>query len=612
MSFCINSDMEPPQPDKPQRPRRRRNQKSKSEGGNDESHAPKKSLSQGDESLRHGDNKSVSPNKRKRSRRRKGSGGRTDSAAATLSRTPKKIDLEKDADAPLSKQEVAALREHLRFLQAHRKQLRLKVNAAEDLLLNGVTEPAHRGVCQHLLSKVDRGSVIAATERLAPPEAAKLLSGVIRFAADMEFILLYLEKVRLTTSREEATAALSQGLRRIDFKKVSNAQMRRVLDLITELFDEKQRPQLLLGLLESGSFRDAVDEASEHLPEPLAQLVVPLRAAQASVLHGKRNTHDPNTLAAGIRLLLDAPDKVLLHYPPAARQQLVHFGVQACSPPEHALHPSLTTLLASFEKTDRKYSELGITLARHLLASGEEQAASKLLKEIESAHPNFHLPGRWLEILAAKRIDGFALQDQSNAKTDVNKHHRWHAAFRLATMQPVWIQVCTSEHAQSHQASEERLTELGLPHVAPLLTSGTTPDGEAYFVIPNPGQDLSHVLHHKGGFELALATKACRDATLIFSALSTAGVALGDADLGRFAIDRNEQLWLIDLSGAQKSTVTGAKQTNFDSVQRFCREVFGRARRFIPPSELIQAVEEAGDCIELARALANSPALSAP
>ncbi|MEE8201438.1 MAG: hypothetical protein V3R29_09755, partial [Candidatus Acidoferrales bacterium] len=63
---------------------------------------------------------------------------------------------------------MAALREHFRFLRENRKELRLKVNAAEDLLLNGVREPTHRGVCQHLLGKVERGAVLSAAERLAP------------------------------------------------------------------------------------------------------------------------------------------------------------------------------------------------------------------------------------------------------------------------------------------------------------------------------------------------------------------------------------------------------------------------------------------------------------
>ncbi len=123
----------------------------------------------------------------KRSRRRRQGPKTPDSAARVLSKKPKPVDLRKDdVEEPLSAREVAALREHFRFLQENRRELRLKVNGAEDLLLNGVREPTHRGVCQHLLSKVERGAVLSASERLAPAAAARLLAGIIRFSADIE------------------------------------------------------------------------------------------------------------------------------------------------------------------------------------------------------------------------------------------------------------------------------------------------------------------------------------------------------------------------------------------------------------------------------------------
>ena len=198
-----------------------------------------------------------------------------------MSRQPESVDLDKNAEEPLTKQEIGVLRDHFRFLREHRKDLRLKVNANEDLLLNGAREPVHRGVCHHLLAKVQRRNVLAAVERLDPARAARLLAGVIRFSSELEYVLLFLEKIKQSSSPAEATAALSQGLQRIEFDQVSSAQMRRVLQLMTELFEEKERPALLLGMLESPSFRDAFDKSTEDLPEALAHLVLPLRAAQA-------------------------------------------------------------------------------------------------------------------------------------------------------------------------------------------------------------------------------------------------------------------------------------------------------------------------------------------
>ena len=79
-------------------------------------------------------------------------------------------------------------------------------------------------------------------ERLEPARAAKLLAGIIGFSSDIEYVLLFLENVKQSDSPAGAPAALSQGLQLIEFDTVSSAQMRRVLQLMVELFDEKERP----------------------------------------------------------------------------------------------------------------------------------------------------------------------------------------------------------------------------------------------------------------------------------------------------------------------------------------------------------------------------------
>jgi hypothetical protein len=80
------------------------------------------------------------PEGERRGRNRRGRGGRGPSnrAARVLSKQTEAVDLDKNADEPLTTQEAAVLRDHFRFLRENRKELRLKVNANEDLLLNGV------------------------------------------------------------------------------------------------------------------------------------------------------------------------------------------------------------------------------------------------------------------------------------------------------------------------------------------------------------------------------------------------------------------------------------------------------------------------------------------
>jgi hypothetical protein len=51
-----------------------------------------------------------------------------------LSKRAESVDLDKNADEPLTAQEAAVLRDHFRFLRENRKELQLKVNANEDLV----------------------------------------------------------------------------------------------------------------------------------------------------------------------------------------------------------------------------------------------------------------------------------------------------------------------------------------------------------------------------------------------------------------------------------------------------------------------------------------------
>jgi hypothetical protein len=548
--------------------------------------------------------------KPKRSRRRRGHGPEPlDSAARVLSKKPKPVDLKReDVDEPLTPQELAALREHFLFLRDNRRELRLRVNAAEDLLLNGVKEPTHRGVCQHLLGKVERGAVLSAAERLAPAAAAKLLAGVIGFSADIEYVLLFLEKIKLSAAPAAATAALSQGLRRIEFDKVSPTQMRRVLDLLTELFDERQRPGLLLGMLESRSFRHAFDSSISDLPDALAHLVLPLRAVQAVILHGKTNPFDSETLREGLYLLLDLEDKILLRHSLEVRKRLLSFGLQACCAPEHRLHRSLRMLLTSFPTSDRHKAEFALALARHFMASGQEADARKLLHVLAGEYPDFPAPARWQGLLDAERLADIALLDAPAELKDALGQNVRRAGIDLKTLRAVWVQIGKPEHADSHDTAAQLLSELCIPGVVPLLASGTTPAGEPYFVVAG-GRELEPELPEN--LEAGDALELCRGAVEILAALATAGIQLPDASLPRFTRETDAGLRLTDLAGAQRLEVEAAKSAHLKLAREFCEFVLGKARRYIAQKDVREAVSAARSCAELARTFARTESLTA-
>lgn len=541
-------------------------------------------------------------------KRRRGSSKRS-AVSDALEKKPG-VDLQKGSDEPLSPQEVRSMREHFQFLRQHRKVLRLKVNAAEDLLLNGVHEPTDRGVCQRLLGKVDRSSVISACARLEAEAAAKLLAGVILFSNELEYILLLLEKLQLSASADDATAALAQGLERIDFDAVSSVQMRRVLSLITEAFSDRERPELLLGLLESRSFRGAFDKSIDGLPAPLASLVVPLRAVQAVVLHGRPNTYEPQDLGRGTGLLLAGSDRSLRRRPADVRQRLLSHGLQACHSPRHALHRDLGRLCRSFPKKDRQHGDAGIAFALHLLGAGCDDDACRLLRELARDHPEFKLPGRWLErVESAGRIGRFASEEDQPERRDAMGQHLRRSGHWIDTMQPAWIQVGSGEPVDTMTTAAGILSDLCIPNLVPLLDSGMTPDGLPYFVTPSPGRALEAALDHDKGVELGEATRLCLEGSTLFGALAAAGIGMHDGELARFAQGTGGALWLVDVSGALRSSPADAAAHNLSAASAFCERVLRIGTRYLPPLDLLAGIGNAESCGELVRTLARSSRL---
>jgi hypothetical protein len=108
---------------------------------------------------------------------------------------------------------------------------------------------------------------------------------LVRFYPDIQTVLAYLESLKQTVSRDEAATALSAGLTRLDFSKVSSAQMRRVLDLSVSTFDKAVLPQVMLSLLGSETFRKALDGSLDDLPRHRSRLTLPARTSFCLTRH---------------------------------------------------------------------------------------------------------------------------------------------------------------------------------------------------------------------------------------------------------------------------------------------------------------------------------------
>src|SRR5438477_4454366 len=124
---------------------------------------------------------------------------------------PRRLDLDRPVSEPLSPDEAREMDGHLLFLRTYKKLLGLSLNAAEDLLINGDKEPTDRGICKHLLSKIDRRVVEKVLSRDAMKTDARMrarfLAGIVRLNRDVSFLIWYLQALAEVTDKREAAAA---------------------------------------------------------------------------------------------------------------------------------------------------------------------------------------------------------------------------------------------------------------------------------------------------------------------------------------------------------------------------------------------------------------------
>lgn len=574
---------------------------------------------------------SSQPSRRPRRRRRSKGGG--EAAPAKVAASPAKVlaearpaTLPGASEAPMTPAEIARMKTTLRFLREHRHTLKLKVNAAEDLLLNGRREPTHRGLCQHLLSKLDRTRVVQASERLPPAEATELLAGIVRFAPEIPYVLRFLQCVKVSADRSQAALALTQALERLDFAEVSAAQLRDLLLLIVEVFPPAELPVFAFSLLDREAFRTAFDRASDVWPEALAGLLVPLRALHAAL--AERRARRPRNDAAvdaenvrrGAELLLGASPASVLELPEPLRERLLAIGCDALergggqssgADPAAALVKLMQSLTL---RTPEARGRAASRLASALLRTGREALAREVLRGEASAPDAAAWAGRWLDALAAERRGPFALERRRRAPRGRRRGRgegRAQGAPPARDAAPDALEATNAaeggagEVAQSgaelpalerafHVPSQrEALVRLAgaadrdgllahaalrrralVPGVAPSIAQGTLEDGGAYLGVAWRGPSLAGPLHRR---ELAveLALPLCADVCRLLASLARFGLALPDAAPARFNLDAHGRAWLSDLWGVEERDVASAERAHAAHAARFCREVLG-------------------------------------
>jgi hypothetical protein len=504
---------------------------------------------------------------------------------------------------PLTPSEVAELKQNFAFLREYKKALRLRLNAQEDLLLNSAREPTDRGVCQHLLAKVELSRVAAVAEHMDATAATRLLQGIVRFSRDVGFLLLYLDAVRRSSSQADAAAMLAVGLKQIDFAELSPAQLRRVLDLVVEVFDDSVRPEILLGLLASKSFRRALEESAALLPEALARYLAPLRAVQAVALRGAPSTHGARALRQGVELLLGGAGKSLGRQPPAVRERLFELGLSLFDAGAPEVGPGLAKLLGSFRSEPDRHRHWALAHAGRFLRAGRDEEARRLLTELARQYPDFDPPRKWLAALDAPRIGRVALVQKPPRHQADRRPRRFLPGFWLDRQLPVLGASAEADERSSFTEVTRLWQDLVLPGVAPLLLAGETAEGVFFLVVPQTGKTLSKRLGEPTDLGRPEAISIAQDLCRLFGMLGRIGILLPDGSAARFAVDENGHTSLFDLVGARPGDAAEADRKHLDHLRQLVEQIRRRAPGWVLSLELEQRIGQAEDTRALARAL---------
>ena len=493
------------------------------------------------------------------------------------------------------------MREHLGFLRRYKELLRLKLNAAEDLLVNGQREPAERGVCHHLLAKVDRAVIEAAVQREPlrsdATARARMLAGAIRLTADVGVLLAYLETLAQVRSHAEAAQAFGEVARRIDFESLSPTRLARLLQILTATFVDHERVQVLFSLLAAAPFRRAFDAAATHLPPEVADAFAPLRAVHRRILEGTPADEAPPLLARGMELLLSAPDPVLRAYGEDVRVGLLELALRPEIPATLA-DRATGALLASLPHDGRIYTRLALRRAAQLLERHADDRARVVLEDVRRARPDVQAAARWLAALDARRLGRVSLAG------DPPVRGRLVPAFWLDGQRAVWLRSAAGPEADRLAAEARLQVDLALPAVASVVESGIA-SGIPYVSVSGPGRPLaldpSAPLAPRRG--LLLAAEAAR----ILRALALAGVSLPDAAPERFLHTPPATLVLADLDGIERREPTEAAVLHVPLAGQLARSLVpSRAAGVLEPGSaaaLARALMEVRDLGELISAL---------
>ena len=510
------------------------------------------------------------------------------------------------------------MKRQLRFVARYKAVLRPRLNAKEARMVEGGHEPSHRGTCLHLLSKIDRGTILAALDREPLksdlPIRARFLATAAGISGDVGILLHFLEALSQTAGSEQTTRAFTRALERIDFAELSAARMGRLLDVMQRAFPEPELVGALFGLLRNPGFLAAFDTSASELDPAVAARFVPLRAVHRAMggrgERGPGRSSDGRDLARGLPMVLSVPAPMLEAFSLVVRERLLDAALRSGS--DKALgHPGVEVLLKSLPADGDASARHGMALARSRLARGEVDEARKVLKG------SLKGPAAADARLLLDRIAGTIAGPLALDEPGLEPAGSVQPGFHLRWVRPVWLRFAASTGRQRFDAELDLQAGACLPGVAGVVDRGSAKGKGAFAVLDVSGQRLDQRLADGDlelGYEAAVALAA--SGLCILRALALAGLALPDADARRFMIPA-PQAWrhlvLADLSGvvdlgAPQAALHVRAQAGAWCHAALCYPPFEgeRLRRELPRGlrdTLVEAAEQGADPAVLAQRL---------
>jgi hypothetical protein len=484
--------------------------------------------------------------KRRRQRRKPGA-ARPDPKPPATRLVPEKLVAQLGAtpaepakESPLTADEIATMRRGLRFLREHRKLLKLKLNAQEDLLVNGVREPDHRGVCTHLFAKVEYARVHAVVEQLRPEQRPSFMEGVLQFSSDLSHVLLYLEALRDSGSRS-AGVAVQEALKRIDFRSISEGQLRRVLDLVVLVFSPENRTRILLQLFSVSGFSETLQGALAKFPAALSEAITPLWEAYHAYLRpgpSPNQTESPQLLA-GMREILTLDTAALLALHPKARERLTR-AVLALSV-EASKGLNTTAVTALIEHTPRELqAKFEETRLLGWLALGQDGDVVRRLSELRARAA---LPARLERLNKATnqpRIGSIAVGERIKHTPTAR-----HLGTCLRTLMPLHVWPAEPDGRALLADALHDFGRARIPSVAAIHSAFLPETGPCCIAVACRGRGLARRMSERPALSTRVAWAI--DAASLLGTLSALGIGLADAHPLRFEVDNADRLWLVDL-----------------------------------------------------------------